>query len=81
MSFNEFKGDNKTPSEAVVYYINDSEKNSNEKSCLILGIIYACHDIKELEKIKTTIEESTLESSHKEGFDNTIRASISNLIR
>jgi len=71
---------NKTPSQTVTEYINDTKIiNTNEKVCLILGVIYSCQDFKELTNIKTIINMSVLQQQHKTGILTTIDSFITNL--
>lgn len=71
---------NKTPSQTVVDYINDTKiSNINNKTCLILGVIYSCQDLEELINIKTIINMSVLQQQHKTGIMTTIDSFITNL--
>tara|TARA_B110000908_G_scaffold161355_1_gene205586 strand:- start:240 stop:461 length:222 start_codon:yes stop_codon:yes gene_type:complete len=57
-----------TPSQIVTTHINDSKKDTNDKICLILGVIMACHgqeNHEELTKIKNIINVSTMANKDK----------------
>jgi hypothetical protein len=66
----------------VIAYINDVKiSDPNQRVCLILGVIYSCKDLTELENISNIITESNLSENNKNGLLNTIQSFIVNLRR